>query len=161
MDLAEVTLTEEQRAYLHQRLEGVHDLFAMESLFETMADTVHGYPIWELRCSPNSALTSACLRLKLPAPPKTIEAGYHFEKGERKNYLIQDYDNERPKKIWLSLRCTEWSNIQNLNQRDWKQQEALRKKRLNSYSTAATCAGRQSGRAHILGMAEIGTPRMV
>ena len=130
MDLAEVSLTAEQRTYLHQRLEGVRELFAMESLFETMADTVHGFSIWELCCSPNSTLTSACLRLKLSALRKTIEAGYDFEKGETKDYLIQDYGRERPKKIWLSLRCTEWSNIQNLNQRDWKQQEALRKKRL-------------------------------
>ena len=31
----------------------------------------------------------------------------------------------------------------------------------SGYSTVATRTGRQSGRAHILGMAEIGIPRMV
>ena len=129
VDAAEVRLTEEQRTRWIRQLEGAVDDFAMETLLSTLAEAVEEFHIWELACSLNSALTSACLRLKLKAFRKTLEEGYDLEHDETANTLIREYDKYKPLKLWFSLRCTEWCNIQNLNQRTTLQVESLRKKR--------------------------------
>ena len=129
MDTAETLLTTEQQRALRKQLESAADNFAIESLMEMMADAVEEFHAWELCCSKNSALTSACLRLKLRAVRKTLETGYDFEKESTADKLNREFDTEKPKKSWFSLRCTEWSSIQNINQRNPVQIEQLRKKR--------------------------------
>ena len=130
LDAAESPLSAEQRAALRRHLDEAATQFAMDCLLEFMAEAVEEFHIWELCCSKNSVLTSACLRLKLKAFRKTLETGHDFEKDETASRLIREYDETKPSKGWFSLRCTEWSNIQNLNQRNPVQVENLRKKRL-------------------------------
>ena len=129
MDSAEVPLTAEQGTALRSQLSKAADFFAVESLMEFMAEAVEEFHIWELCCSLNSTLTSACLRLRLKALRKTLANGYDFEDTGTAQFLVSEYDAEKPKKAWFSLRCAEWSNIQNINQRNPAQVENLRKKR--------------------------------
>ena len=111
MDVAEVSLTEAQRANLRIQLEGVDAAFAMGTILEPMAAIVDKFFIKEVCCSRNSELNSACLRLRMQAQRKSIE---NVEKKETIDVLINDYNIEKPTRAWFSPRCTEWSNIQSL-----------------------------------------------
>ena len=97
-----------------------------------ISDATDPFVIWELCCSwiqpwLKHVWSASC---KLNPLRKNYEAGYDMEKKEIVDLLWKDYVKERPRKFWwsLNLRCTEWCNIQNLNQRNDEQKDALRKK---------------------------------
>lgn len=85
--------------------------------------------VWEVCCRLDSSLANECLARGLHAKRKTIETGYDLEKKSILERLKVEASRERPRRAWFSLKCTEWTNIQNLNQRNEKQIEALRKRR--------------------------------
>ena len=78
----------------------------------------------------NSELANECQRTGIRASRKTLENGYDLEKEATVNRLKAEMRAETPpKRGWFSLKCTEWTNIQNINQRTPQQIEALRRRR--------------------------------
>lgn len=124
-----VCWTSEEQAQWKQQLTSAVAQFSLEETFGILYDTVNDTEVWELFCRPNSSLTLACERLKIPSRRKTLEEGYNIEKPEIVKKLLDDFHQQRPRRCWWSLRCTEWTSIQALNQRNEAQQESLRKKR--------------------------------
>ncbi len=121
----------------HRRLKGAERMQLMRAAEEfnggAILASLHevGNPmtIWEVCCRSVSSLTEECKRLGLTAFRKNLENGIDIEKEPTVVRLLEDQVKEKPKRTWWSLRCTEWSAIQNLNQRSQQQIEALRKKR--------------------------------
>lgn len=85
--------------------------------------------IWEVCCRLDSSLTMSCQKRGMKALRKTLENGYDIFKEETVTRLKKELRSERPKRGWFSLKCTEWTNIQNINQRTDQQIELLRKRR--------------------------------
>ena len=71
---------------------------------------------------------SAMTRDSMPSE-KQLRMAMNLEKESTVSRLKDELRRERPKKIWCSLKCTEWTNIQNLNQKTENQRQALRRKR--------------------------------
>ena len=84
--------------------------------------------MWEVCCRVNSGLANECMKSGMTALRKTLETGYDLEKESTVDRLKKDRKNENPSRAWFSLKCTEWTNIQNINQRTSAQIELLRKK---------------------------------
>ena len=118
-------------------LEGVEKMWLAEAAKEfncgailaSMQDCCGPPMIWEVCCRLESTLANECQRLGIAAIRKTIENGYDVEKGQTVVRLLDEARREKPKRTWWSLKCTPWTNIQNINQRTEEQVEALRKKR--------------------------------
>ena len=85
--------------------------------------------IWEVCCRLDSSLTMSCQKRGMKALRKTLENGYDIFKEETVTRLKKELRSERPKRGWFNLKCTEWTNIQNINQRTDQQIELLRKRR--------------------------------
>ena len=85
--------------------------------------------MWEVCCRPTSTLTAECQNSGMVGLRKSIENGYDLEKRSTAEKLKEELKRERPRRLWFSLRCTEWTLIQNINQRTEAQRELLRKRR--------------------------------
>ena len=103
--------------------------FSVGAVLASMQDCGNYKHLWELCCRLDSTLTEESRRAGMTAHRKTIENGYNLEKDEVIIQLLDDQKKETPHRTWWSLKCTEWSNIQNINQRSAWQVESLRKKR--------------------------------
>ncbi|CAK8989535.1 Dynein heavy chain [Durusdinium trenchii] len=111
-----------------QQLKGAAQEFKIGAILASLQD-FEPWVVWEICCRPQSALSDACSRMGLKACRKMLEDGYDIERDATRVRLLQDQKEEKPKRIWWSLKCTPWTSIQNLNQRNEHQIEALRKKR--------------------------------
>ena len=85
--------------------------------------------VWEVCCRADSALMNAVHKQKLQGHRKTLETGYDIGKPTDVSRMIQEAKELCPSIAWFNLVCTAVTSIQNLNQRDWKQVDNLRKKR--------------------------------
>ena len=119
-------LSVEEKKQLH----GAAHEFKTEATLASLQDLdTPSRTVWEVCCRLNSTLANECLRQGLHAERKTIENGYDMEKLETAKRLCDERRRERPRRMWLSLKCTEWTNIQYINQRTERQIEMLRKRR--------------------------------
>ena len=85
--------------------------------------------VWEVCCRLTSSLTEECNARGMTSLRKTLENGYNLEKAAILARLKTESHSEKPYRAWFSLKCTEWSSIQNLNRKTDAQAELLRKKR--------------------------------
>ena len=118
---------DESRMLLHAANE-----FMVESTITNLQDFDPLCTVWEVCCRPDSSLTQECIRQGLHAHRKSIENGYDLERASTVKLLKEDMKVEKPGRNWFSLRCTEWSNIQNINQRTPQQVEMLKRRRWRS-----------------------------
>ena len=103
--------------------------FNLGSSIRALQDFSKPFLCWEVCCRATSLLTSTLHREGLAAERKTLETGYDLDKKENIQRLEEEAWRRIPSKAWFSLMCTAVTSIQNLNQRDYKQVEDLRKKR--------------------------------
>jgi hypothetical protein len=66
-------------------------------------------------CAPDSRITEQSLRHGLLAERLTLETGWDFRKASAGRTAIFEAQHKNVMKVWLSLPCTPWSSIQNLN----------------------------------------------
>ena len=71
--------------------------------------------VWEMCCAPDSRITEQSLRRGLLAKRLTLETGWDFRKAHAGRKARLEAQHKRVMKVWLSLPCTPWSSIQNLN----------------------------------------------
>jgi len=83
----------------------------------------------EICCSPNSRLTSECLRRGGSAYRMNLANGYNLTSLQDVTRAIQWIETHKPKEAWISLPCGPWSAMQNLNQRTPEQIARLNAKR--------------------------------
>ena len=88
-----------------------------------------GRLVWELCCSPSSSVTDCAEALGFQAERLTLETGWDFSKHEDGARAVKQAKSRDVKKVWLSLPCTPWSSIQNLNKRTQEQRWRLRQKK--------------------------------
>ncbi|CAK9012313.1 Cytoplasmic dynein 1 heavy chain 1 [Durusdinium trenchii] len=112
-----------------QKLLKAAEEFNVGAFLASLQDCGKPFVIWEVCCHPESALTNSCRSMGLTAWRKTLEDHYDIEKDTTRVRLLQDQVVEKPKRTWWSLKCTPWTNIQNINQRNESQIEMLKKKR--------------------------------
>ena len=112
-----------------QRLLKCTTEFNVCSYLGTLQDSVKPFLVWEVCCRADSELIKACEKEKLQGKRKTLTTGYDIGKPADVKRLVEEAKEETPERSWFSLVCTAITSIQNLNQRDWKQVEDLRKKR--------------------------------
>ena len=89
-------------------------------------DTVDG---WEMFCSPDSWLTAAGRAEGLRMSRINLHQGFDLYKPKTYEILKKKYRAERPKRIWISTRCTYWCPWTSLNYRTEEQQATLASKR--------------------------------
>eukprot|EP00435_Cladocopium_sp_Y103_P049949 s497_g15.t1 len=116
---------QDESQFLHRAA----DEFNVEATLASMQDFDPLRTVWEVCCRPDSSLTNECIRQGLRATRKSIQNGYDLEKTSTVKNLKQEMKEEKPGRCWLSLKCTEWTNIQNINQRTLAQVEALKRRR--------------------------------
>ena len=100
---------------------------------ENLRNLVRGnqVDVWEMFCSPHSFLTQACESEGLHC--SRINLDNHFDLYRRQTYdgLHQKIKKERPKRIWVSTRCTYWCPWTSLNyntEEKWARLEGYRRK---------------------------------
>eukprot|EP00435_Cladocopium_sp_Y103_P006371 s604_g2.t1 len=89
-------------------------------------DTVDG---WEMFCSPDSWLTSAARAEGLRMNRINLHQGYDLYRPKTYELLKEKYKSERPKRIWISTRCTYWCPWTSLNYRTEEQKATLASRR--------------------------------
>ena len=103
--------------------------FNMGTCLGALQDFTNPCLVWEVCCRADSALMNAVHEQKLQGHRKTLETGYDIGKPTDVSRMVHEAKEQCPSIAWFSLVCTAVTSIQNLNQRDWKQVDNLRKKR--------------------------------
>ena len=76
---------------------------------------------WEMFCSPDSWLTSACRVEGLRFSRINFHQNFDLYKPKTYDLLREKYKKKRPKRIWVSTRCTYWCPFTSLNYRTEEQ----------------------------------------
>ena len=88
--------------------------------------------LWEICCSPHSALSNEMRRQKFQATRLNYENGFDLGSKQKVAEAIARIPVEKPTRVWASPRCTAVSSIQNINQRTDLQRRELYQKRLRT-----------------------------
>ena len=91
-----------------------------------------GEHLWEICCSPNSALSNEMMRQGFKATRLTYETNFDLSSTKKVDQTIALIPHSQPTRVWASPRCTAVSSIQNLNQKTPEQKHELYKKRLKT-----------------------------
>ena len=71
--------------------------------------------LWEVACAPNSSLAAHGEKLGHDVLQKNLANGYDLSRKQVVQQLIADAKLEKPRRIWISLPCTVWSQFTRLN----------------------------------------------
>ena len=71
--------------------------------------------VWEMFCAPDSWLSSACQEEGLRCSRINLHQNYDLYKASTYDELWDKFLRERPKRIWVSSRCTYWCPWTSLN----------------------------------------------
>ena len=71
--------------------------------------------LWEVACAPNSSLAAHGEKLGHDVRRKNLANGYDLSRKQVVQQLIADAKLEKPRRIWISLPCTVWSQFTRLN----------------------------------------------
>ena len=83
---------------------------------------------WEMFCAPDSWLTAACQTEGMRFSRINLQQGYDLYKTSTYELLKGKYKSEKPRRIWVSTRCTYWRPFTSLNyQAVVEQQQVLEK----------------------------------
>ena len=100
---------------------------------ENLRNLVRGnqVDVWEMFCSPHSFLTQACESEGLHCSRINLDNHYDLYRRQTYDALFQKVKKERPKRIWVSTRCTYWCPWTSLNyntEEKWAKLEGYRRK---------------------------------
>ena len=84
---------------------------------------------WEMFCAPGSWLTQACEAYGLKAHRINLACGYNLYDPKSYQQLRERFHHERPRRIWVSARCTYWCPWTALNYQTEERREQLEKYR--------------------------------
>ena len=85
--------------------------------------------VWEVCCSPNSWLAEACKNENLKCQRINLANGFDFNKPETFERMTALYKIQRPKKIWVSMKCTLWCPWTSINYNTPARREVLEARR--------------------------------
>ena len=71
--------------------------------------------VWEMCCAPDSAITAEASARRLRAERLTLETGWDLSTEAAGAEARKLALGKKVLRVWLSLPCTPWSSIQNLN----------------------------------------------
>ena len=91
---------------------------AVEEINKQISRTTSSCDVWEVCCASDGGLTQACQDIGLRAERYTIENGYDLRKRSTSVSLTLKAKEEKPKKVWASPPCTDFSQILNLTQNE-------------------------------------------
>ncbi|OLP88348.1 hypothetical protein AK812_SmicGene30332 [Symbiodinium microadriaticum] len=85
--------------------------------------------VWEIGCSPESMLTTACQSVGLGTLRINHVNGYDLYKEETYPALRTLFEQHRPRRIWFSPRSDRWQPWGHLNQDSWQARQNLEGRR--------------------------------
>ena len=91
--------------------------------------------IWEICCSPESWLSEACRLQELRPFRVNLANGFDLNKSDTYVRMTELYKSHRPKKLWVSTKCTVWCPFQSLNYNTPERQEVLEARRRKERAT--------------------------
>ena len=94
--------------------------------------------VWEMFCSPESWLTAACRSEGLKFSRINLAQGFDLYKPKVYEELKKKYKLERPRRIWVSTRCTVWCPFTSLNFRTEEQRVVLEQRRRKERANVQT-----------------------
>ncbi len=100
---------------------------------ENLRNLVRGnqVDVWEMLCSPYSFLTQACESEGLHCSRINLDNHYDLYRRQTYDTLFEKVKKERPKRFWVSTRCTYWCPWTSLNyntEEKWAKLEGYRRK---------------------------------
>eukprot|EP00438_Fugacium_kawagutii_P031764 Skav205351 [mRNA] locus=scaffold1956:24961:32706:- [translate_table: standard] len=95
---------------------------------DLVSDPQH-YDVWEICCAPNSWLSLACTQENVKAYRVNLANGFDLNKPDTFDRMWHLFLQHRPKKLWISMRCTVWCPWQNLNYQGEARREILESRR--------------------------------
>ena len=92
-----------------------------------LRDFLHGEHVdgWEFFCAPESWLTSACRSEGLRMSRINLQQGFDLYRKDTYDMLREKYQKEKPKRLWVSTRCTYWCPFTSLNYRTEEEKSRL------------------------------------
>ena len=112
-----------------QRLLAATTEFNCGIIMGAMLDSFRPFRLWEVCCRADSSLSQACQKVGMEIERKTLSTGYDLNRNECIDVLVTEALSNPPDRAWFSLMCTAVTFIQNINQRNQRQIDDLRKKR--------------------------------
>ena len=104
----------------------------MLGLFTNFHDLVvepHQVDVWEICCSPQSWLSEACTQEGLKCQRINLANGFDLNRPHTFESMTELYKIQRPKRLWISMRCTLWCAWTSLNYNTPERVELLESKR--------------------------------
>ncbi len=105
---------------------------ALEEFEFVVIQLTHYVDVFKACCSPKSGLAQEAMWIGMTAERKTLETGYDLLKAKDAVRLKEEVKEKKPRKFWFSPPCTEFTSMQNLNQRNWEQWQRLMARRAKS-----------------------------
>ncbi|CAK9118545.1 unnamed protein product [Durusdinium trenchii] len=85
--------------------------------------------VWEIFCAPDSWLSSACHSEGLTASRINLHQNFDMYRADTYDELWDKFKRERPRRIWVSSRCTYWCPFTSLNYQTVEEKKILEKYR--------------------------------
>ena len=106
-------------------------LLMMTTLLSTMTSMTTEFlldgqdGVWEVACAPHSWLSEACNRQGLKSRRINLSEGFDLYKPKTWEHLRSLRRRHRPRRMWISLPCTKWSQWQYINYQTAERKELL------------------------------------
>ena len=104
-------------------------LMTMMTELQSLLRVVDQCDTWEMFCAPESWLTQACEAHGLKAHRINLACSYNLYDPKSYQQLRERFHHERPRRIWVSARCTCWCPWTALNYQTEERREQLEKYR--------------------------------
>ena len=98
-----------------------------QSDLKTLLRGPQGVDVWEMFCAPESWLTTACQESGLTCSRINLHMGYDLYDPKTYDRLRSKFAIEKPRKVWVSTRCTFWCPWTSLNYQTVEQKAELEK----------------------------------
>ncbi|CAL1164199.1 unnamed protein product [Cladocopium goreaui] len=119
----------------------------MLGLFTNFHDLVvepHQVDVWEICCSPQSWLSEACTQEGLKCQRINLANGFDLNRPHTFESMTELYKIQRPKRLWISMRCTLWCAWTSLNYNTPERVELLESKRRKERKVLSSDTARSS-----------------
>ena len=108
-------------------------LMPMRSLMSQMTTSLD---FVEVACAPTSSLTARMEELGFSFQRVNYKEGFDLDKSSGTRRLQDLLQERRPKHVWVSLKCTRLSSLNNLTQRDETEEAAFQKRQARDLKRA-------------------------
>ena len=124
-------MTSQQKTSLSQSVQSNWSVFDSSQALRDLRGN-EGEHLWEICCSPFSALSREMTKQGFKATRHNYESGFDLANKQKVQELIAQIPQQKPTRIWASPKYAAVSSIQNLNQKTEFQRRNLYKKRLRT-----------------------------